>query len=57
MAVNTKVNPNNTDQHQTPEMQMNLQFTGNLILRDRKFSNQFSVHFSSAKLIGLIRLR
>jgi len=43
MQDNTKVNLNISDQHQPASMQLNRRFY--LIDRDKKFSNQFSVHF------------
>jgi len=43
MTHDTKVNLNISDQHQPVFMQMNRRFY--LISRDKKLSNQFSVHF------------
>jgi len=43
MSNNTKVNLNISDYHQPASVQMNRRFY--LISRDKKFSNQFSVHF------------
>jgi len=42
MQDNTKVNLNISDYHQPASMQMNRRFY--LISRDKKFSNQFSLH-------------
>ena len=43
MPDNTKVNLNISDWHQTASMQTNIRFY--LISRDKKFSQQFPVHF------------